>query len=152
MSQYFSMMRKDVRVCEGHKTENINIHLLEKYKAKVRDKILEISGRSQRILVCLVIVRCRDHLDLTYLVLIPIALVRTTIPREIRSNQMCMMLPYFCCKLIKVEDKSCNLFFDSECGDMVIRSPVGSLQSLGKAKQEIPGPITLSGVGDQKLV
>ena len=32
------------------------------------------------------------------------------------------------------------------------RSAVDSLQSLGRAKQEIPGPITLSGVGDQKLV
>ena len=32
------------------------------------------------------------------------------------------------------------------------RSAVDSLQSLGRAKQEIPGPITISGVGDQKLV
>ena len=36
---------------------------------------------------------------------------------------------------------------------MVIkRSAVDCLRSLGRARQEIPGPKTLSGVGDQKLV
>ena len=39
------------------------------------------------------------------------------------------------------------------CGDLVRKkSSIDTLMSLGKASQEFPGPITISGVGDNKTI
>ena len=54
---------------------------------------------------------------------------------------------------IKVGEKSLNIFFDSGCGEMVIRkSAVELLEQYGRSNLIAPGPITYSGVGDQKGV
>ena len=46
-----------------------------------------------------------------------------------------------------------NLFYDRGCGDLVCKkSAIYKLTSIGRAKQEIPGTIVLSGVGDNKIV
>ena len=46
-----------------------------------------------------------------------------------------------------------NLFFDSGCGDLVIRKECcDKLKSLGRANQESPGPIVVHGVGNQKSI
>ena len=52
----------------------------------------------------------------------------------------------------EVEDQFLNLFFDSGCGDMVIRkSAVDMLMESGQAELWASGPITYSGVGDKSL-
>ena len=54
---------------------------------------------------------------------------------------------------IQVGNKKLNLFFDSGCGNMVIRkSAVDSLMKLGLAKNILKGPLVLSGVACQKSI
>ena len=54
---------------------------------------------------------------------------------------------------IEVDGIKLNLFFDSGCGDMIIKkSAVEKLAAVGRAKQIISEPITLSGVGGQTSV
>ena len=44
-----------------------------------------------------------------------------------------------------------NIFFDNGCGDLVVKkSAVDKLLKLGRAKLAIPGPLQITGVGDQK--
>ena len=52
---------------------------------------------------------------------------------------------------IEIDGVRLNLFFDSGCEDMVVRkSAVDKLEGIGRAKQILPGPIQITGVGDQK--
>ena len=52
---------------------------------------------------------------------------------------------------IDVEGIKLNLFFDSGCGDIVAkRSAIKKLKRIGRAKQILSGPVTISGVGNQK--
>ena len=62
------------------------------------------------------------------------------------------MLRYTCYKL-QIQGTKFNLFFDSGCGDLVCRKgAVTSLESMGRANKVLDGPLTLSGVGDNKTV
>ena len=55
----------------------------------------------------------------------------------------------FMLQTINVGGKPFNVFFDNGCGDIVVKkSAIDTLVQLGRAKQEVPGPITMSGVGD----
>ena len=59
----------------------------------------------------------------------------------------------FMLQTIEVGGQLFNLFFNSGCGDMVVRkSAADCLEKLGRAKLEVTGPITLSGGGDQMSV
>ena len=50
----------------------------------------------------------------------------------------------------KVGDQFLNIFFDSDCGDMVIgKSVVDVLMQSGHTALLASGPITYSGVGDK---
>ena len=54
---------------------------------------------------------------------------------------------------IDVDGSRINLFFDSGCGDMVVKkSAVDRLVGADQAKQVISGPLVITGVGDQKSV
>ena len=54
---------------------------------------------------------------------------------------------------IDVEGVKLNLYFDDGCGDIVVKkSAIEKLISIGRAKQIIPGPIIMAGVGDQITV
>ena len=54
---------------------------------------------------------------------------------------------------MEVEGIKLNLFFDNGCGDMLVKkSLIEKLISIGRAKQILPGPIIITGVGDQKTV
>ena len=54
---------------------------------------------------------------------------------------------------INVQGEHFNLFYDSGCGDLVCKkSAVDKLAALGRAERLLPGPITLSGVGDKKTI
>ena len=59
----------------------------------------------------------------------------------------------FMLQTIKIEGESFNIFYDSGCGDMVCKkSAIDKLIGMGRASLVLPGPITLSGVGDKKTV
>ena len=62
---------------------------------------------------------------------------------------------YFLCYVYVCVGVRCklNLFFDSGCGDMIVKkSAVEKLAAFGRAKQIVSEPIVLSGVGDQNSV
>ena len=57
----------------------------------------------------------------------------------------------FMLQAIEVESHKFNLFFDRGSGDMVFKkSAEDCLLQMGRSKMEVTGPITHSGVGDQK--
>ena len=59
----------------------------------------------------------------------------------------------FAFQTISVGNFLINLFFDSGCGDLVIRKDCcDKLNSLGRANLECPGPIVVHGVGNQKSI
>ena len=50
---------------------------------------------------------------------------------------------------IKVVDEPVNIFYDSGCNDSCSsKRGVDKLEKLGRAKQLVPGPLQLKGVGD----
>ena len=54
---------------------------------------------------------------------------------------------------IEVEGIEVNIFFDSGCGDLVVRKGiVDKLQGMGQAKLEFSGPFVLNGVGRQESI
>ena len=55
----------------------------------------------------------------------------------------------FMFQTINVGGKPLNICFDNGCGDVVVKkSAIDTLVTLDRAKQKVPGPITMSGVGD----
>ena len=54
---------------------------------------------------------------------------------------------------IEVQGKTLNLFFDSGCVNLVCRKEATTkLESMGRATKVLDGPITISGVGDNKTI
>ena len=54
---------------------------------------------------------------------------------------------------IQIEGKQFNVLYDSGCGDLVSRrGAVSTLEKMGRASREIPGPLTIIGVGNHKTV
>ena len=54
---------------------------------------------------------------------------------------------------IDVEGLTLNVFFDSGCGDMIIKkSAVEQLANVGRAKQVLAGPFEITGVGNRTTV
>ena len=73
--------------------------------------------------------------------------------RVFQSEPEITECPIFQLQTIEVDGIKINLFFDSGCGDMIIKKTVlDKLKSAGRAKQIIPGPMVITGVGDQKTV
>ena len=57
----------------------------------------------------------------------------------------------FLLQTIQVENKKFNLFYDSGCQDLVSKKEaIDKLEVIGRASSQLPGPITLFGVGNQK--
>ncbi len=56
-------------------------------------------------------------------------------------------------RTIVVEGIELNLFFDSQCSDLVCRkSAIDALAGEGLISNVVAGPITISGVGDNRTV
>ena len=54
---------------------------------------------------------------------------------------------------IQIQGKRFNLFFDSGCGDLVCnKEAVTRLENMGRANKVLDRPLTITGVGDQKIV
>ena len=126
-----------VLLCEAHKTSAANIALLEEYKEKIISK------------------RSKDFEDFTKnisLMCVTVSLPSVSVERGL-SNVIpdIQFSAIFMLQTIKVGDVSLRLFFDTGCGDIVVKkSAMESLKRLGRARLEVPGPISMSGVGDFK--
>ena len=70
-----------------------------------------------------------------------------------RSNEESEESSIFMQQTILIEGKEMNLFYDSGCVDLCCRKgAVDELQKMGRANNEVPGPITITGVGDNKAI
>ena len=70
-----------------------------------------------------------------------------------RSNGESEESSIFMQQTILIEGKEMTLFYDSGCFDLRCRKgAVDELQKMGRANNEVPGPITITGVGDNKAI
>ena len=126
-----------VLLCEPHKTSPANIALLETYKEKI------ISKRSSNF---------EDFTKNISLVCVTFSFHSASVGRgldnvipDVRFSAIFML------QTIIVDGVTLRLFFDTGCGDIVVKkSAMEALQKVGRARLEIPGPIGMSGVGDHK--
>ena len=128
-----------VLLCEAHKTSPTNITLLEQYKEKIIGKY------------------AKDFEDFTRNISLMCVAVSSAVPSVSVGMGISNIIPdiqfsaIFMLQTIKVGDVSLRLFFDTGCGDIVVKkSAMESLKKLGRARLEVPGPISMSGVGDFK--
>ena len=71
--------------------------------------------------------------------------------KEHLIHQESSHLAIYMLQTIQIQSKNFNLFFDSGCGDLVCKKgAVTILESMGRATKIYDGPLTLSGVGDNK--
>ena len=69
------------------------------------------------------------------------------------SSKSSVIRAIFMLQTIEINVHTFNIFYDSGCRNLVVKkSAIDILLSMGHAKPEIPGTITLTGVGDQKVV
>ena len=131
-----------VLVCDAHKNDQSNINLLEEYKMKVINKK---SSKFQNFTknISLVCVNKFDHVVKN----VDFRKGNEKFIPDVRDSAIFML------QTIKVEEKRFNIFYDSGCGDLVIKkSAIDALLKMGRAKLKVPGPIIMSGVGDHKSV
>ena len=75
----------------------------------------------------------------------------TSIFANLQNEPDITEIAIFQLQTIEIEGARSNLFFDSGYGDMVMRKlTIDKLVGIGRAEQILPGPIEISGVGDQK--
>ena len=131
-----------ILLCEVHKKDGANIKLLEKFKMKFIDNCKSTLPPCSKQLAC-------------FSEMVGVA----TCAGEQNSSDTPRLMSdviesaVFQLQTIEVEGISLNLFFDTGCSEMVVRkSAVQKLEGIGRAKQVIPGPLVITGVGDQKSV
>ena len=126
-------------VCDRHTGNPENTALLMRYKRNFVDKYSkELPEFSKNIKISMYSAyNCAN-----------IGVSQVAATQDIVGNRGLFML-----QTITVEGQLFNLFYESGCGDLVCKkSAIDKLVNMGRANQELPGPITLSGVGDKKTV
>ena len=127
-----------VLVCDAHKNDQANVNLLEKYKKNI------ISKRSQYF---------EDFtLNITL-----ISVSSVYLPSSVMGAGFANVRPdvsssaIFLFQTIRISNITIRLFFDTGCGDIVVRKAImDKLIKIGRARQEVSNPVTMSGVGDVK--
>ena len=129
-----------ILLCEKHKKENATVKLLEKFKDKfIKNCKVKLPNFSRNLSCFNEIVGVREVLSGEA--------VNYHNESDVTENAI------FQLQTIEVDGVRLNLFFDSGCGDMVIRkSAIERLSAVGRAKQIVSGPLTITGVGDQKSI
>ena len=123
--------KKHVLLCEEHKEDSENAELLEKYK---KESILKFSSLPEF---------SRDIKLFIAVSSYAVSKVDDYDESEIVDSAIYAM------QTIKVVDESVNMFYDSGCNDSCSsKQGVDKLEKLGRAKQLVPGPLQLKGVGD----
>ena len=132
-----------VLLCSAHKNDQKNIDLLKQFKEKI---IAKRSDKFQTFTKNISLVCGSVSLVTSQTVTFPGAPADKIIP-DVRDNAG------FQLQTIKIGDVTLNLFYDSGCGDIVIKkSAIDKLSNLGLASLEIPGPLKLKGVGDHLTI
>lgn len=132
-----------VLLCESHRNESSNLDLFSKFKNRFIEKcpteLPQFSKNLSCFSQCIGISVSSSKIENKF--------------QEFKCEEEVTDSAIFELQTIKVESIKLNLFYDSGCGDMVVRkSVVEKLAAVGRAIQIVPGPIILSGVGDQKSV
>lgn len=129
-----------VLVCDTHKNDQANVNLLEKYKTNI------ISKRSR-------------HFEEFTLNLSLISISSVYLPSSVMGARFANVIPdvsssaIFLFQTIRVCNITIRLFFDTGCGDIVVRKGImDKLVQIGRARQEVSNPVTMSGVGDVRSV
>ena len=137
-----------VLVCDYHKESKENQNLIEKFKINVIGEIPNLENFSKyiscysKIVGTICALRSKLRKSSVWL-----NINKGMTEADVYDNAIFML------QTIEVRGQLFNLFFDSGCGDMVVRKPVvDCLEKLGRANLEVTGPITLSDVGDQMSV
>ena len=121
---------KHVLVCEEHKEDNKNKELFENKMRFITKSKVEYKDFTKNMTL------------LFYADAYPS-----------RSNEESEESSIFMQQTILIEGKEMNLFYDSGCVDVSGRKgAVDELQKMGRANNEVPGPITITGVGDNKAI
>ena len=126
-----------VLVCQEHASSSENIKILDNYKKNF------ISKRATKFedFTAQVSLTCFRQTGLANIC------ENAEIAETINDGAIFMM------QSIDVDGIHLNLMYDTGCGDMVIsRSAIEKLMAQSKAKLEMPGPIIISGVGDNRTV
>ena len=128
-----------ILVCDRHKHKTENSILLEKFKTKVIAKFInDLPPFSKNIKISF-------HCDAN------IASIHTGLESD--SGFDTTGKGIFMFQRISLGNETFNVFYDSGCGDLCVKkSAIDKLVAMGRACQLFPGPIILSGVGDNKTI
>ena len=124
-----------ILLCEEHKTQAENVKVFDKFKAKF-------------------IEQCKVQLPVfTKSLMFFSEMVGHTDWKEISFGFDCEVpikdAAIFLLQRIEFEGITLNIFYDGGCGDSVVKkSAVDKLAAIGRAKQVLPGPFKVKGVGD----
>ena len=130
-------------LCDNHKKDDKNIRLLEKIKEKIVDNCdVALPQWSKNLSFFSDMVGVVKEIK-----------EDTTAYGTFRGEPNVTDSAIFQLQRMVVEGIKLNIFFDSGCGEMLVKkSLVEKLISIGRAKQIIPGPIEVTGVGDHKTI
>ena len=124
-------------LCETHKNNQTNTTLLEKFKEKV------IMKQSKN---------CADFTKNISLLCVIEAFYSTLLGKGLIN-----IIPdvqyrvIFVLQTLTVDEVTLHLFLDTGCGDIVVKkSAMETLKKVSRARKELAGPISMSGVGDHK--
>jgi hypothetical protein len=132
-----------VLLCDAHKMEASNLDLLIKFKEKF------IQNCKFPLPECSKNIACFSG---TVLVNRPLPSADSKFG-DLDCQPDVVEHAIFQFQTIKVGDVTLRLFFDTGCGDMVIRkSAADKLATIGRAIQVLKGPLNLTGVGDHQSV
>ena len=130
-----------VLLCEAHKKNKQNLEILDKFKEKfISNAPQSLPTHSKRISCFSEIVGVsRGGASRSY--------------SDFDSAPDISESAIFQLQTIEVAGMKMNVFFDNGCGGMIIKkSAAEKLKLIGRANQEAPGPLSITGVGDKKTI
>ena len=132
-----------VLLCDEHKNMDENVKLFEKFKNKFITNCKVPLPQYTKHITCFSEIAAVSKSEGTSLN------VFSDFPVEPEISDSAI----FQLQTINVDGLELNLFFDSGCGDMIVKkSALEKLVGTGRAKPLVPGPIVITGVGEQKSV
>ena len=124
-----------VLVFDSHKSDMKNQELLEEYKAKyTTNPNSQHKNFSKNIIISFHV----NSKNSSY-----------SLQKENDGNENDLDHAIYMLQTIQGQGKTFKLFFDSGCGDLVCKI---RLESMGRINKILDGPLTISGVGDNKTI
>ena len=130
-----------VLLCESHKSEDANVKLFSKFKQRFIENCTTTLPQFSKNISC-------------FSNMVGIATLSAKSLKNFEDFPLDFEVTesaIFKLQTIEFSGVKLNIFYDCGCGDMIVRkSAVEKLAAINRAKQVVPGPIVLTGVGDQK--